>query len=113
MPCVSCVAYADAASVERAWRALYPIACADFYRFYAGWAPQYWEKDKVGHTIVLHHYKEADGPTINGPGLVTFDPKDRKQYLMFLTRDRDGEYIAVSGQTDPDQSVEALRELAR
>jgi hypothetical protein len=42
----------DATPVEQSWRALYPIACADFYRFYAGWAPEAWERDAVGKTIV-------------------------------------------------------------
>jgi len=42
----------DAGELERAWRALYPIACADFYRFYAGWAKERWPHDLVGQQIV-------------------------------------------------------------
>jgi hypothetical protein len=62
-------------------------------------------------TLLLHHYRvPADTMAIpNGPGLVTFDPKSRKQYLMFLKREADGRYQALSGQTDPDMSIEPLR----
>lgn len=38
-------ARADGAAIERAWRALYPLACADFCRFLAGWAPAQWARD--------------------------------------------------------------------
>lgn len=43
-------AVADA--VEREWRALYPIACADFYRFMAGWAKEHWASDRYGQRLV-------------------------------------------------------------
>lgn len=41
----------DVASLEAEWRALYPIACADFYRFLAGWAKSEWRSDAHGQAL--------------------------------------------------------------
>lgn len=35
----------ESAAVEREWRGLYPIACADYHRFIAGWAKEHWRRD--------------------------------------------------------------------
>ena len=71
-------------------------------------------KAEVGKTILLHHYADTrTGPIGNGPGTVSFDPKEKLQYLMFLKLGKDGQYVAVSGQTDPIQSVEKLQMRGR
>ncbi|MGV3721600.1 MAG: hypothetical protein ACO1SX_11880 [Actinomycetota bacterium] len=61
--------------------------------------------------LTLHHYRLPDNSVIspNGPSLVVFNPKDRKQFLMFLKREADGRFSALSGQTDPELSIEPLR----
>jgi hypothetical protein len=38
--------------VEAEWRALYPIAAADFYRFLAGWAKDHWRSDAHGQRVM-------------------------------------------------------------
>jgi len=40
----------DAVVVEAAWRPLYAVAWADFYRFLQGWSPEHWK---------IHGYSEA------------------------------------------------------
>jgi len=42
----------DVDALELEWRTLYPIASADFHRFVAGWAPQYWANDREGQRVV-------------------------------------------------------------
>jgi hypothetical protein len=63
-------------------------------------------------TLVLHHFKLAnpDEKMFGGPGLVSFEPKDKKRYLMFLEKEADGRYVAVSGQTDPSDSIKQMVE---
>ena len=62
--------------------------------------------NRSSRTFVLHHYSLADSKySFDGPGLVAFEPKDRKIYLVFLEQEPDGRYVAVSGQTDPFWSV--------
>ncbi len=39
----------DFAALEQDWRALYPVAWTDFYRFLQGWSPGHWK---------LHRYSE-------------------------------------------------------
>ena len=70
-------------------------------------------KGKAGATIVLHHDRDEPGDIAkNGPGFVAFAPKDKRQYFMFLTKGEGGQYVAVSGQTDPDLAIEPLQHLA-
>lgn len=53
--------------------------------------------------IVLHHYRETAPPRVkaDGPQLVSFDPSDHADYLLFLVRERDGRFAPTGGQTDP------------
>jgi hypothetical protein len=62
-------------------------------------------------TLVLHHFMLAKpGVSFNGPGLASFEPKDNKRFLMFLQREADGRYVAVSGQTDPQDAIKEIME---
>jgi hypothetical protein len=58
-------------------------------------------------SCVLHHYRLANPGSVlvNGPALVSFDVTARRHYLLFLTREADGRYMPVAGQTDSAKSV--------
>jgi hypothetical protein len=58
-------------------------------------------------SCVLHHYRLAnpDSVLLNGPALVSFDVTARGPYLLLLTREPDGRYVPVAGQTDSAKSV--------
>jgi hypothetical protein len=63
--------------------------------------------------LLLHHYADTrTGGIANGPLLVAFEPKDKPQYLVFLKKGSDGQYVAVTGQTDPMFSFEKLQQRA-
>jgi hypothetical protein len=48
----------DPAPVEAEWRALYRIACADFYRFLAGWAPSHFGRDRHAQRVLREVARE-------------------------------------------------------
>ena len=66
--------------------------------------------DTGTNSLVFHHLREAEKPGVqdNSPGLVTFDPKEKKRFLLFLKRESDGRYAPLTGQTDPDGGVRDL-----
>lgn len=41
----------DVVALEREWRALYPIARADYHRFIAGWAKDHWRRDAYAQRL--------------------------------------------------------------
>jgi hypothetical protein len=71
---------------------------------------------KTPKHFVLHHYRDATPPSpglaVDGPVTVSFDPSDperRRDFLLFLVREKDGRYAPYGGQTDPgDRSIFAL-----
>jgi hypothetical protein len=61
--------------------------------------------------IILYHLREAAPPkgiVVNGPSLVSFEPKEKRRYLLFLRREQDGRYVSLTGQTDPAGAVKDL-----
>lgn len=52
----------DLAALEAEWRGLYPIACADFVRFLAGWAQGSYERDPEARAVVQRAIGVLRGP---------------------------------------------------
>lgn len=50
----------------------------------------------------LHHYRLAsDAPPLNGPQLLHVESEKGQAFLLFLSREPDGSFAPVTGQTDP------------
>jgi hypothetical protein len=58
--------------------------------------------------FTLRHYQLAKPAKRVGGWLVNFDPKQNNEYLMFLKKNEDGSWAAVSGQDHPRQSISRL-----
>lgn len=52
----------DLVALEAEWRALYPIAGADFCRFMAGWAKEHWRSDGAGQRLVRDVLRKLGEP---------------------------------------------------
>lgn len=64
-------------------------------------------------TFVLHHFYLENPPQVslkNGPMLASFDLGKKHAYLMFLKKEPEGRFVAMSGQTDPANSIKGIGE---
>ena len=61
-------------------------------------------------SFVLYHLREAEPQemSVNGPYLVSFDPKEKRRSLLFLKKEADGRFTSLCGQTDPAGAVKDL-----
>jgi hypothetical protein len=71
--------------------------------------------EKTVKDLVLHHYSYPTngGPyLVNSPYLFTFEPEANswmgRKYMLFLTRETNGHYAPVVGQTDPGGAVREI-----
>jgi len=66
--------------------------------------------DAAGKEIVLDHLREEKPPEVqkNGPGLVSFDPAQKKRYLLFLKHEKKDRYSPAAGQLDSADGVKDL-----
>jgi len=66
--------------------------------------------DSAGQRIVLYHLREETRPQVskNGPALASFEPKQKKRYLLFLKHDKDDRYLPSAGQLDPADTMKDL-----
>lgn len=51
----------DFAALEEDWRALYPLAWTDFYRFLQGWSPGHWKLHRYSERLACEVLEVLDG----------------------------------------------------
>jgi hypothetical protein len=54
------VGAADFQALEKEWRALYPVAWTDFFRFLQGWSPGHWKINSYSQRLAREVLKELD-----------------------------------------------------
>ena len=54
----------DFAALEADWRALYPVAWTDFYRFLQGWSPGHWKLHRYSERLAREVLEALDEPEI-------------------------------------------------
>jgi hypothetical protein len=62
-------------------------------------------------TFIFHYLRQEPPPKlpiVNGAGLVSFDPKEKKRFLLFLRREPKGGFSSLTGQIDPIQGLKEL-----
>ena len=52
----------DFAALEEDWRALYPVARTDFYRFLQGWSPGHWKLHRYSERLAREVLEALDAP---------------------------------------------------
>ena len=68
-------------------------------------------KGEVGKELIFHYLRQEPPPKepiINGAELVSFQPKEKKRFLLFLRREPTGGFSSLTGQID---SIQGMKEL--
>ena len=66
--------------------------------------------DMKMETFVFHHLRCSKPEDSLGLGVVAFDPKKKKGFLLYLKRESGSRYSSVTGQTDANIGVRELGE---
>ena len=51
----------DVDALEHEWRAMFPLAQTDFYRFLVGWMPTHWKINDYGKRVAMNMIRQLDG----------------------------------------------------